>query len=170
MNISRYNYWLYAILTIFFCWILYNISKSNWVMLSFYLFSCFYLALYFIIKFSVISIINKKYKKKKDNLDCNINECKNIECNDLSDKECKVQKYCFKTSGGICIKDEEKCNELDEIENKINIEMDVKIKQKFEKLDYYKIRGIDFKKHINYYLIILIITFFIYLFIIILMK
>ena len=168
MDINRYNYWLYAVLTIFFCWILYNTSMSNWTMLSFYLLSCFYLALYFLIKLIVKYKINRKYKKKIDNLDCNINECKNVKCDNLTDKNCDNQKYCKLSTSTKC--ESVGCEDLDDLEDTIKNEIDNNLKSKLEKLNYYKIRGIDFKKHIDYYLIILIITFFIYLFIIILMK
>jgi hypothetical protein len=167
MDVSRYNYWLYSLLTILFCWIIYNLDKSNWTMLSFYLISCFYLALYFIINLLVKLIINKKYKKKLDNLECNIQQCHNDECDEKTSSECDKSIICLK-KGDNCIKNKEKCKNFDNIQNKINIEKKKIIDLKLQDLDYYKIRGKTFKKHINYYLIILIITFFIYVFIIVL--
>ena len=118
----------------------------------------------FIVKYRV----NKKYDKKKINIECNLGKC-NIDCSEFRNKKCEAQKYCS-WSNKLCKKNISGCkklvNKIKDIDNKIN----KKIKSKFDILDYYKIRGINFKKHIEYYLIILIITFFIFLFTIIIMT
>jgi len=56
----EYNYWLYAFLTVLFCYILLKIFDSYFIVILFYSISCLYLSLYY--------IVNNKYKNDKDKL------------------------------------------------------------------------------------------------------
>ena len=166
MSLNDHNYWIYAFLTITFSCILLYLFKSNWIVISFYFMSCLYLALYFLVKLLVEYIVDRKNREENENLDCNIVECKNFNCED--DKQCINKKFC-EWEDKKC-SNEKKCKSLKEKKDKLNEKIEDKKKYILDRLNYYKIRGLNFKEHISYYIIILIITFFIYLFFIILIK
>lgn len=168
MNIEEYNYWLYAILTIIFSYILLKLFDSYFVVILFYFISCFYLSLYFLIPSFVDIRVNNKYKKDLEDYDCVINDCINKNCVRFDEESCNNEKYCKYNSS--CIHDNSKCEDLKSNKQKLLEKKDKYKEEILKNLDYYKILGLDFKKHINYYLIILIITFFTYLFITIIIK
>lgn len=152
MRFERYNYWIYAILSIFFSWIIYYLTKNNVYLLIFYLISCLYLALYFIIKEIVTLVVDRGFKDE-----INYNKCikKKVNCKEIISKElCHKENSCvFNKSCEYKLLD-------------VQQDIDFNLQKKLEVLNYYKIRGLTLQKHIEYYIVYLIITFVIFLLIV----
>ena len=71
-------YWIYAILSSFYSWLIYKLTDTNIYGIIFYVISLLIIALYY----SVLMIVNLysdlKYKKTLNQLNCKLKNCKNI--------------------------------------------------------------------------------------------
>ena len=161
-----YIYWLYAILSIFFSWIILKFTNSNKKTIIFYLITVLFIILYFIINYFISFIINIRYYKKINKLKC-MN--KNLETNlNLCNKYiyCPNNLFCNETSTGRCVnkyntKDAFKTAINNEINN-INITRNEKIKEINNILDKYYIKKKTFDDTLKIYTIYLSFIFLFY--------
>jgi hypothetical protein len=83
-------YWIYAILSSFYSWLIYKLTESNIYGIIFYVISLLIIALYYVIFMIINLYIDLKYKKSLDQLECKLKRCKTIKKNNKNpDELCK---------------------------------------------------------------------------------
>ena len=160
-----YIYWLYSILTIFYCWLLFKITSSYKIIIVFYSITVSFIIFHFLSKTLINKINNEIYLKKLKNLKCmkaKVNKGESV-CNNTY--YCKNNYFCDSHEPNSC---KDKSNIGDLIEKKIieiNIEKDEKLQDTLKFLDKYYIRHKTLDQSLNIYIIYISFIFlFIFLF------
>ena len=148
-----YIYWLYSILTIFYCWLLFKVTSSYKIIIIFYSITVLFIIFYFISKRLINKINNEIYLKKLNNLKCmtaKVNKGLSV-----CDKTyyCKDNDFCHSSEISHCI---DKPNIGNLIETKIieiKKEKDKNLQDTLKFLDTYNIRSTTLDKSLNIYII-----------------
>jgi hypothetical protein len=173
-------FWIYSLISILMCWILYRLTGKSLHLIIFYIISLFLLLFYFMCDLFIFLYSYFKFRSDIKSLECKTRECKrcklNDECDNLCDKtnyECVKDLFCkVKTVDEVdkCVrKDVEDCDiTIKNYYDNINATNISDKKSFFDWLDDNNVRKIDFNKYIKFYLIILLFTFLCYLIVLLL--
>lgn len=162
-----YIYWLYAILSIFYSWVILKCSKSYRKTIIFYSISVLFILIYFIFNFIIEKIVNISYSNKLSRLNCMKNKLKKDANIDICGKYvyCYNNLFCNETEGRCKSKfktNQEFIEAIDNEVNKINLDKETKIKNTNRILDKYYIKKDTFDKNLKIYIIYLSLFFVFY--------
>lgn len=137
--IYMFIYWLYSLLVIFYCWLLYNFTKKNIIVIIFYLISVCFIIFHFLTEYLINSIYDKIFIRKLNELQCMENKLKNKKpvCQELY--YCENSYFCNSTKEGRCT-------------NKVDIKERVDKKLKEIELEKYKDKENVLKFFDRYYI------------------
>lgn len=168
-------FWIYSLISILMCWILYRLTNKSKHILIFYILSLILLLFYFIVEIYLMIYYNLKYRSDRDSLKCKEQQCKtchlNNDCDELCDKnsyECEKDIFC-KIENEQCLLKDDCQNTINNYKNNISNKIKKDKKDILNWLDENNIRKKDFEKYIKFYLIILTFVFLCYLIILLLL-
>lgn len=168
-------FWLYSILTILMCWILYRLTNKSFHIIIFYILSLLLILFYFICDILIFFINYFKFRSFKKILNCNENKCKNCNIDDNCDLLCKKNNYdCnkdlfCKIENDTCVLKNDCNTTIENYYKNIQLQKDENKNKYINWLNETNIRKKDFDDYLKFYSIFLLFIFLIYIIILLLL-